>query len=320
MFECIPNISEGRDGQIIEAAKQAISSVVGVKLLHTDIGYDANRTVFTFIGEAAGIESAILALYEVCLSRIDLRVHVGEHPRMGAVDVCPIVPLLDNNVESGINLSKKVGNTIAERFQIPVFLYELSQPREYRKKLSLIRRGQFEGLPVKLGSKEWFPDFGPSSVHPTFGATVIGARDFLIAFNVSLDCLDVNLVKAIAKRLRDYRSDSDQAVSEKWFGVRAIGWSMPKYNCVQVSTNIVDSSRISLADVYLEIERLAKEHNVGILGSELIGLVPIKALHDAASKFGGEKNDEGVDLVIKKLNLNCHSYFDPVDRILESHF
>lgn len=320
MFECIPNISEGRNEAVIRAGEEAIKAVPGVKLLHTDIGYDANRTVYTFIGDSLGIERAVVNLYQVCLSKIDLRSHVGAHPRIGAVDVCPIVPLNDSTFTSAIEIAEKIAATVGDKFQVPVYLYEQSQPRDYRKKLSEIRRGQFEGLTDKLKLEKWNADFGPNVVHPTFGATVIGARNFLIAFNVSLDSKDPALAKEIAKILRDYRSSPDTLFSQKWKALRAIGWEMPKYDCVQVSTNLVDMNSLNLAEVFLEIKKLAEERGVNLLGSELIGLIPAKALSDAAIGFGLNPDEEGMQLVVESLKLSYHSKFELKERILENYF
>ena len=325
MFECIPNISEGLDATVIDEASRAIESVVGVKLLHTDIGYDANRTVFTFIGDESGIEQAVINLYEVCLLRIDLRKHVGAHPRLGAVDVCPIVPINDPDLAktdfaNAIALSKRIASVVANRFKIPIYLYEKSQDRSYRKNLSAIRRGQFEGLPDKIKHKEWYPDFGPDMPHESFGASVIGARDFLIAFNVSLASKDVYLAKSIAKLLRDYRADLDKSVANKWKGMRAIGWQMPRYDCVQVSTNLIDMSLISLADLFLEIQKLALEKGVTVLGSELIGLIPKRALIKAGLVFGFGSDEAGMSQTVEKLGLSFHSKFELRQRVLESYF
>lgn len=317
MFECIPNISEGRDESIIQAAEDSIKSVPGVKLLHIDIGYDANRTVYTFAGDALGIEQAVVRLYQICLSRIDLRSHVGAHPRLGAVDVCPIVPLQESSFSEAIEIANRIGSIVGQKFQIPVYLYEQSQQKSYRKNLSSIRRGQFEGLTDKLKLDEWRPDFGPNIHHPSFGATVIGARDFLIAFNISLDSGDLSLAKDIARCIRDYRGDTDLAVAKKWQAVRSIGWKMPKYGCVQVSTNLVDMNCVSLAEIFLEVKKLALAQGVEVLGSELIGLIPLKALADTAKGFGKNPDDHGMQFAIDTLNLSYHSKFDLDERILE---
>jgi glutamate formiminotransferase len=316
MFECIPNISEGRNVETIQAASAAIASTPGVRLLHQDVGFDANRTVFTFIGDETGILEACIRLYQVALERIDLRIHKGEHPRLGAVDVCPIVPLSDQNFEGAKRLAFSVAKVVGERMKIPVFLYEKSQERLYRQRLSDIRRGQFEGLSQKFTLNEWKPDLGPAAPHERFGATVIGARDFLIAYNISLESKDVSVARDIAKVLRDYRQQSEEKKCSLWKAVRAIGWEMPRYGCVQVSTNIVDINRASLADVYIEVTRLAKARGVNVLGSELIGLVPEKAIMDSSAAFNAEAGRE-IDAAVKGLGLSYHEEFKPNERILE---
>lgn len=318
MFECIPNISEGRNECVIQEAVEAIRSSPSVKLLHVDSGYDANRTVFTFIGDEKGIEASVLNLYSVCLRRVDLKTHLGTHPRIGALDVCPIVPLKKAYRDRAIQLAKRIGVRVSTELNIPVYFYELNQEIEYRRSLSAIRRGQFEGLVDKFQLKDWAPDAGPSSPHPSFGATVIGARNFLIAYNVSLDSRDVLVAKEIAKQLRGYRTVQDNRISQKWKGLRAIGWAMPSYNCVQVSTNLIDVEAINISEVFLEIRRLAHARGVQILGSELIGLVPMKALTDAAEEFRVSKEDDPITVAIDSLNLSYHSKFDPNERILEN--
>jgi len=317
MFECVPNISEGRREETIVLARAAISSVSGVRLLHEDVGFDANRTVFTFVGSEEGIKEACLRLYRVALEKIDLRQHSGAHPRLGAVDVCPIVPIASASFEDAEQLAIRIASSVASELKIPVFLYERSQRREFRKKLSHIRRGQFEGLRDKLRNEDWTPDFGPRDPHPSFGATVIGARDFLIAFNVSLDSKDPEIAKAIAKQLRDNRSSTEAKVSKLWSAVRAIGWEMPLYGCTQVSTNIVDINSASLVDVYQAVEKLARERGIKVIGSELIGLVPRKALLNSGAQLGAKPGEE-VEAAISNLNLSFHSEFDETKRVLES--
>jgi glutamate formiminotransferase / formiminotetrahydrofolate cyclodeaminase len=316
MIECIPNISEGRDQRSIDEIENAISSVPGVTVLHRDVGPDAHRTVFTFVGDGQGVCQAVLKMYEAALKRIDLRLHMGPHTRIGSVDVCPFVPLAEG---TGVtSLVEETAAEVADRFTVPVFLYEKSARFEERRRLFEIRRGEFEGLADKLASPNWKPDFGPSTPHPSFGATVLGHRDFLVAFNVSLDTTELSIARGVARDIRELRAAAKDT-PDKWKAVRAIAWSMPSYGCTQVSMNVVDIEKISLVECFNEVTRFAEVRGVKVLGSELVGLIPQRMLLSCAKDLGlSGEFDEVASRVINYLGLRRHKEFSLSERVLES--
>src|ERR1700716_839927 len=202
IIECIPNVSEGRRPAVVAAMVDAIKAVAGVRLLDHSSDASHNRSVFTVVGDAAGVEQAVLALFERAIADVDLRTHRGEHPRLGAVDVVPFVPIEGVTMAECVALAKKVGAAVAERFQLPVYLYEEASANPARRNLDDIRRGEFEGLAAKMASPDWTPDYGPASPHPSAGASVIGARMPLIAYNINLGTSDLEVAKRIAKAIR----------------------------------------------------------------------------------------------------------------------
>ncbi len=309
MIECIPNISEGKDLTVIQRIRSAIEEISGVHFLHHDVSPDAHRSVLTFAGDPEPLAEAVLKMYELALELIDMRKHAGVHPRIGAVDVCPFVPLTGRSAEEAQALAKQLGAEISKRFSIPVFLYEQSAAADYRRRLYDIRRGQFEGLAEKFKDPLWGPDFGPAHAHETFGATVLGARDFLVAFNVSLKTEDVTIARTIAAALRSKRHSTDPVEAAKWSALRAIGWHMRSYQCVQVSTNIVDTQLLGPLEVFQMIQQMAAEQGVEVLGSEMIGLIPEKVLVRSAGKDPAT--------IVANLGLEAHRPFDLDERVLE---
>ncbi|MBK9328116.1 MAG: glutamate formimidoyltransferase [Sphingobacteriales bacterium] len=274
LIECVPNFSDGRNQAIIDAIAAAINSTADVKLMHVDAGYDANRTVYTFAGKpSAVLEAAYLAI-KTANELIDMRMHKGEHPRMGACDVCPLIPLHHISMEEVVELSKLLGNRIGN-LGIPVYLYEHSATSPERKNLSYLRKGEYESIPQKIQLPEWKPDFGPADFNERFGMMALGARNFLIAYNINLKSKDLSLAKRIALEIRQIRAKNDGSYESCLLQhVKAIGWWMEEYQCTQISINITDIFASPLIEVYDCIKKIAGNYGIEVDGSELIGLVP----------------------------------------------
>jgi glutamate formiminotransferase / 5-formyltetrahydrofolate cyclo-ligase len=277
LIECIPNVSEGRRPEIIGAIAQAIRGISSVRLLDQSSDTSHNRSVFTFAGDAAGVEAAVLALCERAYADIDLRSHGGEHPRMGAVDVVPFVPIDDVTMDECVALAKKVGAEIARRFSVPVYLYEDAATTPARRNLEDIRRGEFEGLTAKMAAPGWAPDFGPSAPHPSAGATVVGARMALIAYNINLATNRLDVAKKIAAAIRQS--------SGGYRFVKAAGFSLADRGIVQVSMNLTNYEKTPIYRVFETVKREAERYGVQILESEIVGLVPSAALAAAAQFY-----------------------------------
>lgn len=271
IVECIPNFSEGRNPKVIEKILAQIQAIPGVFLINSEMDYDHNRTVVTFVGSPEGVLEASFKAIAQAKDMIDLNKHQGAHPRMGATDVCPFVPVQNVTMEECIELAHKLGKRVGDELGIPVFLYESAAQREDRRNLASVRKGEFEKLREWIGTDpDKTPDYGPNEIHPTAGAIAIGARFFLIAYNVNLQSTDVKIAKRIAKTIR-----------EKDGGfpcVKALGLSLPEKNMIQVSMNLTDYRKTSMKDVFDEISRLAKEQGVEVVESELIGVVPQDAI------------------------------------------
>ena len=277
IIESIPNISEGRRADVVDGVAAALRGVPGVRLLDVQSDADHNRSVLSLAGEPQALKQAILVLYERALAAIDLRTHKGEHPRLGAVDVVPFVPIEGASMQDCIALAREVGQAVAERFAVPVFLYEEAASAPHRRNLEDIRRGQFEGLPQKLADPLWVPDFGPAQPHASAGASVIGARAALIAFNINLGTADVEVAKRIAKAIRHS--------SGGYRHVKALGLMLQQRNVAQVSINMTDYTRTPLHRVFETVRAEAAREGVDVIGSEVVGLVPAQALIDAADYF-----------------------------------
>lgn len=312
LLECVPNFSEGKDHYIIDSIASAIRSVEGIKLLHIDSGADANRTVYTFCGEALAVGEAAYRAVLKASELIDMRNHNGEHPRMGACDVCPFIPIGDTPMLVAQDIALQTAERIGAA-GIPVYLYENSAQHPDRKKLEYIRKGEYESLSTKLKLPEWTPDFGPATGNEKFGAMVLGARAFLVAYNVNLDSKDVQVAKEIAAEIRESgkKLKDGTQIPGLLKGVKAIGWWMEAYDCVQVSTNITDLRACDAPTVFRTIHRLAAKKGIATKGSELIGLIPEKALLSTTS------NAENLSDIIQELGLDSLAPFDPKERILE---
>lgn len=277
-LECVPNVSEGRRPEVIARLAAAVSATSDasaasgsdVRLLDISSDPDHNRTVLTLAGEPEGLHHALLSLYEAALAEIDLTRHDGVHPRVGAVDVTPFVPLGETPMAVAVAAAERLGRAVAERFGLPVYLYEKAARRPERSALAAIRRGQFEGFPAKLADPLWEPDFGPARVHPTAGVTVIGARFFLIAFNAVLDTADVEIARAVARKVRESTGGLP--------AVRALGFSLPSRGRAQVSMNLVDFRRTPVLTALDRVRREAEALGARVMETELIGLVPEEAI------------------------------------------
>jgi glutamate formiminotransferase/formiminotetrahydrofolate cyclodeaminase len=320
IVECVPNFSEGRDRAVIDAIADAFRQSPGCTLLDVDPGASTNRTVYTFVGPPEAMVDAALAGARVAHRLIDMQKHSGEHPRMGALDVCPFVPITGVTMEDCVALAQEFGRRAAEELGIPVYLYEEAASQEHRKSLKQIREGEYEGLAEKIVKPEWKPDFGPAELVPRWGATVTGARFFLIAYNVNV-LATKEQAHRIALDVREQGRGPGQPGSLK--AVKAIGWWVDEYNLAQVSMNL-DDFRVTPPHVaFEECARLARELKLGVAGSELVGLIPRDAMLMAAEHYMRQEDLFLVDelqkirLVVDRLGLSSVSPFVPEKRIIE---
>jgi glutamate formiminotransferase/formiminotetrahydrofolate cyclodeaminase len=278
LVECVPNFSEGRRPEVVDAIVHAITSVSGVYLLAHEMDADHNRAVVTIVGSPEALGEAAVRGAGTAIKLIDLTKHQGEHPRMGAVDVIPFIPIRGVTIEQCLAIAKETAREIAERFQVPIFLYERAATRPDRTNLENVRRGQFEGLRNEIGTNpDRKPDYGPARIHPTAGATAVGVRKFLIAYNINLNTNDVGIAKFIAKRVR-YSSGGFR-------NVKAMGVLLAERNLAQVSMNLTDFEQTPIQLVFETVRREAERYGVQIVGSEIVGLVPQKALDQAAEYY-----------------------------------
>jgi glutamate formiminotransferase/formiminotetrahydrofolate cyclodeaminase len=320
LVECVPNFSEGRDTATIDAIAAAIRATPGCTLLDVDPGRSTNRTVYTFVGEPASVVEGALAAARVARQRIDMRRHHGEHPRMGAMDVCPFVPVSNVTMEECVTCAREFGRRAATELGIPVYLYEEASDRDHRKALKDIRAGEYEGLGEKIVRPEWTPDFGPAAFVPEWGATAAGARFFLVAYNVNV-LGTKEQAHRIALDVREQGRGPDEPGMLR--AVKGIGWYVEEYGLAQVSMNL-DDYRITPLHVAFEacVER-ARALNVAIAGSELVGLVPRDAMLRAAEFYLEREHlfvlDERqkIRLAVERLGLNAVAPFDPDRRIIE---
>ncbi len=323
LIECIPNISEGRNREIIKELAQTIEESEGVRLLNTDSNEAANRTVFTFVGEADKVFEAAGRLVAKASELIDMSKHSGEHPRIGAVDVCPFVPISGINLGGLTSMVEKFAEQTAELNGIPIYMYEKNAKWEHRKRLEQIRKGEYEGLVEKIKMKEWKPDYGAAEFNAKFGAMVTGVRNFLIAYNINLDTKDTGIAKRIAEQIR--QSGKNETVNgEKrnipgiFTDLKAIGWYISDFGCAQVSTNITNMQTTPIYEVFETVKRLAKLEGVETKGSELIGMIPYIAMETAGNYYAkGKGIREQILEVTERLGLNSVKKFEPNDQILE---
>lgn len=338
IVECVPNFSEGRNRSIIDAIAKVIQDTNEVKLLDVDPGADTNRTVITFIGTPEGVKEAAYQAIKRAAELIDMRQHRGAHARIGATDVCPFVPVAGVTMDDCVAIAREVGQRVAETLDIPVYLYEAAATRPERQSLANIRSGEYEGLPEKLKDPEWQPDFGPAQFNPRSGATVIGAREFLIAYNVNLNTRDKRLAHDIALTIREtgrnkrdaagnlVRDENGNIVKEPGLlpATRAVGWYIDEYGQAQVSINLLNYKitppHIAFDAVCAEAER----RGLRVTGSELVGLIPLTAMLEAGryyllkqGKSPGVSEEELIETAIVSLGLRDLTEFDPQKKIIE---
>lgn len=282
IIECVPNFSEGRDRAKIEKIADCFRGKPGVKLLDYSGDIDHNRSVVTVVGEPEPLKEAVIDAIGRSIELIDLTKQTGEHPRMGAVDVIPFIPIKNITMEEAITISKDVAKRASERYNIPVFLYEASATAQHRENLADVRRGEFEGLADKMQLNEWKPDYGPAFPHPTAGAVAIGARKPLIAYNINLNTSNIKIADAIAKKVRHSSGGLRYC--------KAIGIELKERGVAQVSMNLTDYTKTSIYSVHEMVRMEAKRYGVSIIGSEIIGLVPMAALAESAAYYLGIEN------------------------------
>jgi glutamate formiminotransferase len=277
VIECVPNISEGRDRERVREIADAVRATPGARLLDVSSDTSHNRSVLTFVGDIAALRAAVAALFDAAIPRIDLTQHRGEHPRMGAVDVVPFIPIRGTDVEECVALSREVAAEIASRHQIPVYLYEDSATSEARRNLAEIRKGEFEGFAEKMKDPQWSPDFGPSRPHPTAGVVAVGARPPLIAYNINLGTRDLRVADTIARSIRH--------IGGGFRFVKAMGVELADRGQVQVSINMTNFKKTPLHRVFECVKSEAERYGVPIVGSEIVGLTPAEALFLAAEHY-----------------------------------
>lgn len=330
IIECVPNFSEGRDMSVIKQITDVIESVEGIRLLDVDPGKDTNRTVVTFVGEPEAVCEAAFRAVKKASEVIDMSKHHGAHPRMGATDVCPFIPVAGITMEETAGYARKVAERIGKELKIPVYCYENAASEEKRRNLANCRAGEYEGLEKKLADPAWKPDFGPDKLNVKAGATAVGARDFLVAFNVNLNTTSVRRANAIAF---DVREKGRTITSEKGKttiipgtlkSVKAIGWYIEEYGIAQISMNLTNISVTPVHIAFDEVCRKADARGVRVTGSELVGLIPLKAILDAGRYFlvkqersAGVSDRELIKIAVKSMGLNDIHPFIPEEKIIE---
>ena len=341
LIECVPNFSEGNDLTIIKQITDRIESVEGVRLLNVDPGKATNRTVVTFVGEPDAVIEAAVRAIKLAGELIDMSKHKGEHPRMGATDVCPLIPVSGITMEETAVYAKKLGERVGKELSIPVYLYENAQPNKDRSNLSIIRAGEYEGFFKKIKLPEWKPDFGPNEYDAKRGATVIGAREFLVAFNINLNTTSTRRANAIAFDVREagrVKREGDPLTGKIILGpdgkaitipgtlksTKAIGWYIEEYGIAQISMNLTNTNITSVHKAFEEVSKSANEKGIRVTGSELVGIIPLKCLIDAGKYFlekqersTGIPEKELIKIAVKSLGLEELAPFKPEERIIE---
>lgn len=341
ILECVPNFSEGRNMEIINRISDVIQKVDGVRLLDVDPGKGTNRTVITFAGCPEKVIEAAFRAVKMAAELIDMSVHHGEHPRFGATDVCPLIPVSGISMEETVKYARRLAERIGYELGIPVYCYERAALTPVRKNLANVRAGEYEGLPQKLKDPAWKPDFGPADFLPRTGAIAVGARDFLVAYNVNLNTTSVRLANAIAFDIREkgrVKREGDKLsgkiVKDKegnpvyipgsLKSVKAIGWYIEEYGIAQVSINLTDLSVTSVHQAFDEVCRMAEKRGMRVTGSELVGLIPLKAMLDAGRYFlkkqrrsAGVSDKELIKIAVKSMGLDELKPFNPEEKIIE---
>ena len=330
ILECVPNFSEGRDMSIIRQITDVIESVEGVKLLDIDPGKDTNRTVVTFVGDPDAVTEAAFLAVKKASEVIDMSKHHGEHPRIGATDVCPLVPVSGITMEETVVYARKLAERIGNKLDIPVYCYENAAYEEKRRNLANCRAGEYEGLKEKLSDPGRKPDFGPAVFNVRSGATAVGARDFLVAFNINLNTTSTRRANAIAYDIREKGRDVKNEKGEETSlpgtlkSVKAIGWYIEEYGIAQISMNLTNISVTPVHIAFDEVCRKADARGVRVTGSELVGLIPLKAMLDAGKYFlekqqrsTGVSDSELIKIAVKSMGLDDLRPFDPQEKIIE---
>lgn len=329
IIECVPNFSEGADLNLIRQITDQVETVEGVRLLNVDPGKATNRTVVTFVGHPdAVIEAAFLAIKKAG-ELIDMSKHKGEHPRMGATDVCPLIPISGISMEETAFYAQRLAKRVGEELNIPVYLYEAAQPDKTRSNLSVIRAGEYEGFFKKIKEPQWKPDFGPAEFDAKRGGTVIGARDFLVAYNVNLNTTSTRRANAVAFDVREAGRNvvvNGEKVNQPGSlkSVKAIGWFIEEYGVAQISMNLTNINITPLHIAFDEVCKKADARGIRVTGSELVGLVPLKSLTDAGRYFlrkqkrsTGVSEKELIKIAVKSMGLDELGPFKPEERIIE---
>lgn len=334
IIECVPNFSEGKNLKIIAEIAGEIKKISGVKLLHIDQGYDANRTVISFAGVPDAVVEAAFKSSRKAAELIDMRNHKGIHPRFGAIDVMPLIPIRGISMDDTAKLARKLAKQIGEELNISVYCYEYAAFNESRKNLANCRSGEYEGLPQKLANPEWKPDFGPQQFNPKSGALAVGARKYLVAYNVNLNTSDVIIARNIASKIREsgllkkVKKNNGEIERINTPGIfknlKAIGWYIPAYGKSQVSMNVTDIDTTSLHFIFEEIKKIGADTGTEITGSELVGLVPLKALLDVGNYYNNKfstpiyySEEQLIELAVSKLGLNDVAPFKYKERVIE---
>jgi glutamate formiminotransferase/formiminotetrahydrofolate cyclodeaminase len=339
LIECVPNFSEGRDMAVIKRITDAIEAVAGVKLLDVDPGHATNRTVVTFVGPPAAVVEAAFQAIKMACEVIDMRNHSGEHPRMGATDVCPLIPIAQITMEETAEYARQLGERVGRELGLPTYLYEAAATRPARKNLAVVRAGEYEGLAEKLTNPEWVPDFGPAQFNAKSGATIIGARDFLIAYNVNLNTTSVRRANSVAFDVREKGRVVNDPTTGKPMkdaqgepqrqpgilkGVKAIGWYIEEYGIAQISMNITDIKATPLHRAFEACLESANRRGMRVTGSELVGLVPLEVMLEAGRYFlkkqqrsVGVSESELLKIAVKSMGLDELTPFDPQQKIIE---
>lgn len=341
IIECVPNFSEGQNMEAIQQITAAISAVPGVKLLDVDPGKATNRTVVTFVGSPEAVVEAAFQAIKKAAEVIDMSKHKGEHPRMGATDVCPLIPIAGVTMEETVQYAHQLAKKVGEELSIPVFTYEAAATRPERKNLADIRAGEYEALPEKLKKAEWMPDYGAPTFNAKAGATVIGARDFLVAYNVNLNTTSVKRANSVAFDIREQgrvmregdpihgkiindENGEPLRIPGTCKAVKAIGWYIEEYGLAQVSMNLTDINTTPLHIAFDECQKSAMARGLRVTGSELVGMVPKKVLTDAGRYFlekqhlsSGVSEEELIRIAVKTLGLDELALFDPKQKIIE---
>ena len=340
IIECVPNFSEGRNQEVINEISEAISNTKGVHLLNVDPGQATNRTVMTFVGDPDSVISAAFNAIKTASEKIDMSKHSGEHPRFGATDVCPLIPVSNITFDELIPYAEKLAKKVSEELNISIYLYEHAAREDKRRNLANVRSGEYEGLNKKIKSKEWKPDFG-SSFNKKSGATAIGVRDFLIAYNINLNTKSTRLANAIAFDVREKgrikrkghpvigeivydKNGNPDTIPGSLKHVKAIGWYIEEFGIAQISMNLTNITETPIHTVFEEVVKKANARGASVTGSELVGLIPLKSMIDAGKYFLKKQNrsigipeEDIIKIAIESLGLNQVKTFDPNKNIIE---